>query len=201
VGKNVMKIFGTRRYRWVDTSEANYEHFICGYCGRDAGPSKMYISEAFPQARILICPTCTMPTTIEPSGEQFPKPKAGSNIEAISDEGVARLYDEARECTSIGAYTACVMLCRKIVMNLAVSLKANENGKFAYYVDFLSDNGYVPPQGKKWVTKIKDRGNDANHEIQTMEEPDAKLILHFTASLLRFNYELPSLLEPEENPA
>ncbi len=80
-------------------------------------------------------------------------------------------------------------------MNLAVQHKADENKNFTYYVDFLIDNGYVPPKGKEWVDAIRKRGNEANHEISLMNLKDAQLILHFTEALLRFNYELPHLFE------
>jgi hypothetical protein len=79
-------------------------------------------------------------------------------------------------------------------MNFAVAQKAKVGETFTFYVTYLSDNGYIPHQGKTWGDQIRQRGNEANHEIILMHENDANLILHFTEMLLRFNYEMPSIL-------
>jgi hypothetical protein len=186
-------------YRWHTTSKVEGVSYTCGYCGKEAAPSHAYNSDIVapgaPKAHIYICPNCTQPTFFEPNGRQTPRIKLGSNVGAIGKKDVAQLYEEARNCTSVASYTAAVMVCRKILLNLAVEHKAPENQKFAFYVDFLSEHGFVPPQGKAWVKAIKDRGNDANHEIELMGEKDANFILEFTGALLYFNYELPNRLQ------
>ena len=82
------------------------------------------------------------------------------------------------------------MIARKILMHVAVEEKAAPNLKFIEYVDYLSINNFVPPKGRDWVNKIKDKGNEANHELQAMSADDAKEIMHLTEMLLRFNYEM-----------
>jgi len=181
---------------WQNSNSATGISFQCGYCGNKAGPSIRFPAKGKRDV-IYICPTCSQPTYFDSKQEQTPKPRLGDEISGINKPNVALLYNEARDCTSVGAYTAAVMACRKILMNLAVDQKAEEGKQFAYYVDYLKDNGFVPPQGKEWVKAIKDRGNDANHQIVPMDEEDATLILHFTGALLRFNYELPSVLEAD----
>ena len=57
--------------------------------------------------------------------------------------------------------------------------------------------GFVPPKGKGWVNSIRKRGNIANHEIRLMNAKDADLMLHFVEGLLRFNFELPNMLEED----
>lgn len=79
-------------------------------------------------------------------------------------------------------------------MNFAVDNNAEENKRFAYYVDWLDDNGYVPPTGKPWVKYIKDIGNEANHEINQVELSKARNVMRFTEALLKLNVEIPSLL-------
>ena len=183
-------------YDWQDAITVEDRSYLCGYCGKDTAPSKSYRAKSH-KGIILICSKCSKPTFIDSYGKQTPKARLGAEIQGISNSGVAALYDEARECTAVGAYTAAVMVCRKILMNLAVDQKADEGKVFTYYVDYLADNGYVPPQGRKWVDAIRKRGNEANHEIEVKDERDAKLMLDFTSGLLRFNYELPSLLEED----
>ena len=75
-------------------------------------------------------------------------------------------------------------------MNLAVRESAPEDKNFAFYVDYLATKGFVPPKGRPWVDKIRDKGNEANHEIKEMQEQDAKDILHLVEMLLRFNFTL-----------
>lgn len=91
------------------------------------------------------------------------------------------------------------MLCRKILMNFAVSKGAKADKPFAFYVDYLADEGYVPPGGKEWVRSIKDVGNEANHEIPDIDPKRAALVLKFTEMLLRLNYELAADLEELAN--
>jgi DNA-directed RNA polymerase subunit RPC12/RpoP len=180
-------------YDWQDLKSVGDKHYKCGYCGHEIAPNEGYHSRDG-DGTIYICPNCRRPTFFDYLHVQTPKIRLGNEVGGISDKGVESLYNEARDCTSVGAYTASVMVCRKILMNFAVAQKAKPGETFAFYVTYLSDNGYIPPQGKPWVDQIRQRGNDANHEIMLMHEGDADLILHFTEALLRFNYELPSIL-------
>jgi len=41
------------------------------------------------------------------------------------------------------------MLCRKLLMNLAVQQGALENQSFQSYVEYLDKHRFVPPNGKK----------------------------------------------------
>ncbi|MDZ8024294.1 MAG: DUF4145 domain-containing protein [Nostoc sp. DedQUE11] len=107
---------------------------------------------------------------------------------------IEAIYEEARKCTSTYCYSAAVLICRKILMNLAVAQGAKEGLKFIEYVKFLSDNGYIPPNGKHWVDHIRQKGNEATHEIALMNEADAKNILVFTEMLLKFIYEFPAMV-------
>lgn len=179
---------------WVQPRDVTKRNFTCGYCGKDVGPSKGYITSDGAN-QIFICPKCDQPTFIDAYKNQTPYPRIGNNIEGISDTGVKALYQEARDCTSAGAFTGAVMVCRKILMNLAVQHSAKENENFVFYVNFLANGGFIPPKGKEWVDAIRKLGNEATHEIALMTEKDAQLILRFTEALLRFNYEIPHIFE------
>lgn len=79
----------------------------------------------------------------------------GDAVTGIIDPEVESMYLEARRCSSVGAYTACVMACRKLLMNVAVHKKAPENQTFAQYVEFLDAQGYIPPDGReKWTPEF-----------------------------------------------
>ena len=80
-------------------------------------------------------------------------------------------------------------------MNVAVNQGANKNKTFAYYVDYLAEQGYLPPNGEMWADHIRGKGNDANHEISTMGEEDAKVLIEFSEMMLKFIYEYPARME------
>lgn len=82
-------------------------------------------------------------------------------------------------------------------MNIAVVQGAKEGLKFIEYVNYLSNNGYTPPNGKHWVDHIRKKGNEANHEISLMNENDAKELLVFTEMLLKFIYEFPAIINQD----
>ena len=113
------------------------------------------------------------------------------------EDDIKGLYREARTSLSVNAFTGAVMLCRKILMNVSVEKGAKEGLRFAEYVEWLVDEGYAPKGSEGWVKYIKDRGNDANHEIVPMAKEDATGVLRFTEQLLRNMFELPELIPPE----
>lgn len=81
-------------------------------------------------------------------------------------------------------------------MNIAVAEGAEANKSFVHYVEYLSEKNFIPPNGKGWVDYIRKRGNEANHEIALMSETDASALVGFVEMLLRFIYEMPSLVPP-----
>ena len=83
-------------------------------------------------------------------------------------------------------------------MHIGVEQGAEEGKNFIFYVNFLADKGYVPPNGKHWVDHIRKKGNEANHEIVLMERGDAKDLLIFIEMLLKFIYEFPNIVPIEK---
>jgi hypothetical protein len=123
-------------------------------------------------------------------GTQFPGVAAGSAVAELPSE-IESIYNEARVCCSVGAYTAAVLSLRKLLMNIAVNLKAPQGGSFISYIEYLASAGYVPPNGKGWVDHIRKKGNEANHEITLMTKADAEELIVFSEMLLKFIYEFP----------
>jgi len=143
---------------------------------------------------IWICP-CGNPTFFDTRGRQYPSYSFGNDVGGIDAKEVKELYDEARRCTSAQAYTAAVLACRKLLMHIAVEKGAPTGKPFIDYVEHLSTNHYVPPDGKEWVDQIRQKGNEANHEIITVTQKDAEEIIGFTEMLLRFIYEFPARIQ------
>jgi hypothetical protein len=69
---------------------------------------------------------------------------------------------------------------------------AKEGLKFSQYVKYLADEGHIPPKATKWVDYIRNKGNDANHEIEIMAREDAERLIKFSEMLLRIMYEYPA---------
>ncbi len=186
------------QYGWKGAGGVAQAQYTCGFCGNRVGPNQGYMATTSlgRPAFIFICPVCMKPTFVDEGGKQVPAPRRGQDIKGITDTGVQSLYDEARDCSAVGASTATVLLCRKILMNIAVQQTAPPGQPFVAYIDFLEQAGFIPPNGKIWVDQIRQKGNEATHEIPQVAQADATQILQFTEMLLRFVYEFPSMITP-----
>jgi len=56
--------------------------------------------------------------------------------------------------------------------------------------------GWAPKGSDGIVKYVKDRGNEANHQIVTKNIDEAERVLKFTEQLLRNMFELASLVPP-----
>lgn len=187
------------RINWQEIGNHAARKYLCHYCDHTVASDKGWYATTGINNRLAwlyACPNCQRPTFFEPDGTQIPSPRIGRPVKAITDPAVEKLYNEARDCTMVGAHTAAVLLCRKLLMNVAVQHGAKAGQSFVDYVDHLAANGYVPPNGKAWVDQIRKKGNEATHEIPSINQNDSQQILTFVEMLLRFIYEFPSMLTP-----
>lgn len=186
-------------YRWVKPETVPARSFVCGYCGKDVSSEKGYrihhVNDANSQyGGVFVCPNCSGATYFSPNwAHQVPGPLYGRNVAHVPKD-LDTLFTEARDSLANAGYTAGVLVCRKMLMNIAVSQGAEQGLKFIDYVNYLSEKGYVPPNGKHWVDHIRRKGNEANHEIVLMTQKDAAELLTFVEMLLRFIYEFPNLV-------
>lgn len=77
-------------------------------------------------------------------------------------------------------------------MHIAVAKGAKDGLKFIEYVEYLSAQNYIPPDAKDWVDHIREKGNEANHEITIMTKQDAEDLIAFSEMLLKLIYEFPA---------
>lgn len=163
--------------------------YECPYCGNRVAS---YLGwEEGTRARIYVCPLCGHPTYFTEQETQIPGLAPGEIVANVPLE-VGSAYGEARDALASGAPTASVLMSRKLLMNIAVAQSAPEGKSFAEYVDYLAANGYVPPNGKAWVDHIRQKGNEATHEIPQATPADATELITFLEMLLRFIYDFPS---------
>ena len=88
------------------------------------------------------------------------------------------------------ANTGAMLCARKLLMNIAVSQGAEEGRGFTSYVDFLTEGGFVPPESRGRVKRIRDKGDEAPHEIMETSRADAADLIVFSGTLLRTIFEM-----------
>jgi hypothetical protein len=177
---------------WQNAMDIGHFSYVCGV-------RKGYRDDR-QEGRIYICGGCNRPTYFEQLEMQTPAPVLGNAVDKLPEK-IDLLYREARETTQVRAYTACVLVCRKILMHVAVEQGAEQNLKFIQYVEFLAKSGHIPPHGKGWVDHIRKKGNEANHEINIMSDDEALELLSFVEMLLKFVYEFPGRIMPKSEEA
>ena len=138
----------------------------------------------------LVCPVCSYGLVIEYDGKIYPTAKYGEVLDGLPLD-MSKVYEELRECMSIGAFSACQLLSRKILMHIAVDkCNGKEGDSFVNYIDDIVKAGYITPPMKPWVDKIRQEGNDATHTLNPPSQKDAENIMKFTTQLLKLVYEM-----------
>jgi len=181
-------------------SPAAWYPYTCAYCGTkitgavvalagELNPTAVSINDSTLVTRWLVCTGCGGPSVATSSGQVYPSVPFGPVLEALPEE-VNAAYDEARTCFSVSAFTACELICRKILMHIAVDKGAKEGDTFEHYITHLEILGYVTPPMKGWVKLIKDHGNKSTHRLAAPDKVRAQGTLMFTVELLRLTYEM-----------
>jgi len=178
------------QYQWSNVAhELSRRDYTCGHCGKAVASQKGYYTNKQPQAFIYICP-CDRPTYFSETGAQVPGIVPGNDVENLPDL-IGKLYREARASVSVRAHTSSVLTSRKLLMHIAVAKGAPSGATFVAYVDYLLNNGHVPAGSRDWVDHIRQKGNEANHEINAMTIDDATELIAFLEMLLKLIYEFP----------
>jgi len=167
--------------------------FRCGYCGLSVFGqvvSQYQRGTGTPHISLLRCPNCGCGSVKTHTGAIHPPSPAGEAVKNLPPE-VEQAWQEVRTTYAVAAYTSSEMMCRKILMHLAVDVANAQPGKqFWEYVNALESTGYVLPGLKQTVDSIRDRGNAANHELPASTEAEALQTLEITEFLLKGIYEV-----------
>jgi uncharacterized protein DUF4145 len=185
------------------TSPIPSQSYVCGYCGTSLASDRGWkgsVAGTGQDAYIAVCHQCSCPTLIDGDKQQHPQPLFGQAVADVSDSDVLAMYDEARQAYSAGSFTAAVLCCRKLLMHIAVAKGAPTGKNFVTYVKYLSDNHFVPPDARDWVDHIRQRGNEANHEIVLMDPDDAEELISFSEMLLKVIYQFPAAVKRRVTP-
>lgn len=176
---------------WNNSGKVVPCNYTCGYCGQKVGSSDGYkLREHDDMIAIYLCPFCGRPSFME-NGNLTPGSPYGQSIDDLP-ETVQSIYDEARNSFRAGAYTGVILICRKVLANVAIYYGADDGDSFVHYVDYLVNKGYVPLKSRDWVDKIRVEGNQATHNQTAKNKDDAKRILDFVQMLLLINFRFNS---------
>ena len=172
-----------------------YQH-KCGHCDRNVA-GIVVASYSKQSIKWVGCPACLKGSVVN-NGVITPMPFLGDDVQGLEDP-IKSAYLEARKSLSSKSNTACVLMCRKILMNVAVDKGDLQGKQFVDYVNYLVEQGHITPTMHVWVDKIRDLGNDATHEIPSPDDETANAALTFTTLLLKNVYETAHLLKPKSN--
>jgi hypothetical protein len=143
--------------RWLNINVIESHEFSCGHCGARVASDRGYYSQlplAGQRVMIYICPHCACPSFIH-GRIQIPAVAHGNNVAHVP-ENVYSLYNESRKCIASSCYTAAVLACRKLLMNIAVTEGAAEGLRFIEYINYLADNGlFLQMEEDGWITYEK----------------------------------------------
>lgn len=186
-------------WKWQSSpGDVTPRNYVCGHpnCGREVASNKAWFyhdpHRGMTQGWIYICPNCHRPTFFDDTdNSQVPGVRFGRDIEHLPDD-ISRLYQEIGKSTAVEAHTTAVLGCRKLLMHIAVEKGAEQGLGFIEYVKYLVENHYAPPGSTPWVDKIREMGNEANHEIVIMKRGHAVELINFVEMLLKFIYEFPA---------
>ncbi len=184
-------------HHWLRPIDLPPASFKCPYCSQIVGSSTGYqtynVSNAARPFNAYVCGSCRGIILIDTQQRPWPEAVGGNPVQHLPND-VEELYEEARGCMSVSAYTAVALACRKLLMSTAVSKGADADKTFQYYINFLLEKAYLPPDARPWVDHIRSKGNEATHQIPHTTKDDATELLVMTESLLRMVYELPALV-------
>jgi hypothetical protein len=105
--------------RWQQAGNLAPNRFICGFCSTTVSSSSGWfavIGNNQVIGNLYVCPECQGPN-FRYGDLQFPTAAFGKPVAHVPNE-LNALYEEARSCTSGNSFTAAVLICRKMLMNI-----------------------------------------------------------------------------------
>lgn len=163
---------------------------------------------------LLSCPACDMPILVsqddedarymdgEPSGDVWSKPVrlypalGDRQLGSAVPEPIRMAFAEARACyTEARAYTACAIMCRKVLEGVCESHGASK-GSLAQRLQQLSDSGKLDKRLFEWTDAMRLVGNEAAHDVSiTVSREDASDLLDLAEAVAEYLYTIKEKFE------
>ena len=163
--------------------------YRCGHCDANICVEKGGLHNPG-QYYLANCYRCHVPTIFTRNNKQYPPSRLPITVKGLPED-IGEVYKEVKDCLVIGAWTATNMLARKLLMNVAVDKGAEQNKVFSYYVDWMGNSEWNTTGLKLGLARIKNKGNEANHEIKEVSKEDVEEIFELLTMFLRLVYEFP----------
>ena len=99
---------------------------------------------------------------------------------------VARAYEEAAKCLSVGAYVAAAVMCRKAIDALIAEHQVAARS-LAEGLRAMRDKGFIEPRLFEWADALRLTGNQAAHDGGVaICRAAARDILDFTSAVIEY---------------
>jgi len=142
---------------------------------------------------LLRCKKCKSPILVTqelswPEFEYWGKPSIlyPDNERQLSisvPEPIRRAFSEASVCFNAKAYTACAIMCRKVLEGVCSAHQAKGNN-LSQKLKWLNKNGLIDDRLSEWATALRMLGNEAAHDVETtFDRPDAEDAMDFSEAL------------------
>jgi hypothetical protein len=180
---------------------SSWARLDCPFCGGTQMAVVARNNEAPGQANYvewLRCVNC-LHAVVRNADELSPTTRPFDLPNALEGEALAA-WQEVRSCLSVGATTAAVMMCRKLLFHIAAEHGLPEKDAkgraptFAEALDHLEAEGVFTTRMRPWVERIKDVGNEANHDLASISIDQAMDVARFTRQLINLAYELQAMI-------
>ena len=123
-----------------------------------------------------------------------------ADVDGLPDN-IVQVYHEARKAISVQMYTSCEMLCRKILVNVAVDkgAKKKDTRNHKKCIRYLVKKGYIDGMLTRMASYVRLTGNLSTHEIESPSLERTEQTLRFTAGVLKRVYDVErEVVEPKE---
>jgi hypothetical protein len=121
------RFFHEGQANWFSLQDLPNKAFVCGYCTINVSSIRGYklahTATGTQIGAVYICPNCGGPVFFDQKKQQYPSPALGNSVLHVR-EMLNALYEEARRSTAQLCFTGAVLLCRKILMHIAVEKSA-----------------------------------------------------------------------------
>ena len=179
--------------------------YDCGHCGMSVG-GRVVCYQVFPLVIWLRCPNpdCSNGSVWNDEG-LYPPPLSSSrtytaNVDGLPDN-IAQVYHEARKAISVQMYTSCEVLCRKILVIVAVDKGAKKKDTWNHKkcIRYLVKKGYIDGMLTRMASYVRLTGDQSTHEMWSPSLERAEQTLKFTAMVLSDVYDAErEIVEPKE---
>jgi HEPN domain-containing protein len=125
----------------------------------------------------------------------YPEPKP-IDAPLHMPENIARSYKTAVKnlrSGDVGDREAACLMARK-ALELAVNQAGGQGGTLAAKIKDLASRGVIAPALAEWAREIKDIGNEAAHEADTITKEDAEQTVYFAEMLFTYLFTLPGMI-------